>query len=70
MLHKYTIPLSMDVYAKSENDAIFLLQKFLRGALIEYGLDETITTHDIIEELLESRCGGCRNLDLFEGSPI
>jgi len=60
----------MDVYAKSENDAIFQLQKFLRAARIEYGLDEVIPRHDIIEELLESRCDGCRNLDLFEGTPV
>jgi len=70
MLHLYTIPLSMDVYAKNENDAIFLLQKFLRAARIEYGLDETITDHTVIEELLESHRPGCGNLDLFEGTPV
>jgi hypothetical protein len=66
----YTIPLSMDVYAKSENDAIFLVQRFLRSALIEYDLTETIPRHDVIETLLESNRGGCGNYDLFEGVPI
>lgn len=60
----YTIPLSVDVYAKTENDAIFVLQKFLRAARIEYGLDKVIPSHDVIEELLESRSSGQQQLEL------
>lgn len=64
MQQMYTIPLSLDVYAKTENDAIFVIQKFLRAARIEYGLDKVITSHDVIEELLESRSGRQQVLDL------
>lgn len=69
MMQKFDVQINFSVYDKSENEAIFNLQKFLKEAIIHYGLDNIITDHDLLEfisnetdsgETTKERCGsGC-----------
>jgi hypothetical protein len=50
---KFDVPINFEVYADSEEDAIFDLQKFLRAAIIEFGLENVIVEHELFEFLPE-----------------
>ena len=45
----FDIPINFKLYADTEDEAIFVLQKFLHKAIIEFGLDREILEHDVIE---------------------
>ena len=66
---KFVIPIEFTVYGKTENDALYLLQRFLRDAIKTEGLEHVIKDHDLIESLQEPTCGGCGNHHSFEGVP-
>jgi hypothetical protein len=73
--NKYTILVEFEVYDKTQNEAEFKLQHFLRMALIHFGLDKEIPNHDIkdqltLEPLQEPYHRGRRIDDTFEGVPI
>ena len=67
---KFKIPIEFTVYGKTENEALFFLQRFLRDAINSEGLEYVITDHDAIEQLQKPTCGGCGNHDSFEGVPV
>ena len=80
MMQKFDVQINFSVYDKSENEAIFNLQKFLKEAIIHYGLDNIITDHDLLEfisneadsgETTKERCGsGCGNNHNSKGKSI
>ena len=80
MMQKFDVQINFTLYDKSENEAIFNLQKFLKEAIIHYGLDNIITDHDLLEfisneadsgETIKERCGsGCRNNHNSKGKPV
>lgn len=48
-MEKYDVQINFSVVDKSENEAIFNLQKFLSQAIIEFGLNSSILEHDVME---------------------
>lgn len=48
-MEKYDVQINFTVVANSEEDAIFELQWFLRGAILESGADSFILDHDLLE---------------------
>lgn len=53
-MEKYDIPINFCVMGKSENDAIYSLQRFLHDAIITLSMENEILEHDLIEYLPET----------------
>lgn len=73
----FDIPINFKLYADTEDEAIFVLQKFLHKAIIEFGLDREILEHDVIEyitsdpEANAKSCGsGCGNNNPCKGKCV
>ena len=81
MMQKFDVQINFTLYDKSENEAIFNLQKFLKEAIIHYGLDNIITDHDLLEfignehadsgEAVKERSGArCGDNHNCQGKPV
>ena len=45
----YNIQIDFTVIHKTENDAIFELQKFIKEAIVAFGMESMIVEHEVME---------------------